>query len=97
MAFFCHKSHFELFNWTVSALTNPAGGERYNPFSQSEPQDAGMTDEELVAQAQSSNREALEKLVCRHQAWVFNIAIRMLWRRDLAEDATQEILIKVVT
>lgn len=32
-----------------------------------------------------------------HQAWVFNIATRMVWRRDLAEDATQEILIKVVT
>ena len=46
---------------------------------------------------ESGNREALEKLVCRHQAWVFNITIRMLWRRDLAEDATQEILIKVVT
>ena len=73
------------------------GGERYNPFVQSGPQNTEVTDEELVTQAQRGNREALEKLVYRHQAWVFNIAIRMLWRRDLAEDATQEILIKVVT
>jgi len=36
-------------------------------------------------------------LVRRHQAWVFNIAMRVVWRRDLAEDATQEILIKIVT
>ena len=79
---------------SVNTSTKPAlgddSGERYNPFAQSVPQDAGIADEELVAQAQSGNREALEKLVCRHQAWVFNIAIRMLWRRDLAEDATQE-------
>ncbi|MFY9988880.1 MAG: RNA polymerase sigma factor, partial [Chthoniobacterales bacterium] len=86
---------------SVNTSTKPAlsddSGERYNPFTQSVPQDTGIADEELVAQAQSGNREALEKLVCRHQAWVFNIAIRMLWRRDLAEDATQDVLIKVVT
>jgi RNA polymerase sigma factor (sigma-70 family) len=54
-------------------------------------------DEELVTQAQSGNKDALEKLVRRHQPWIFNIALRMIWRRDLAEDATQEILIKAVT
>ncbi|HEY1051444.1 MAG TPA: RNA polymerase sigma factor, partial [Prosthecobacter sp.] len=30
------------------------------------------------------------------QSWVFNLALRMMWRRALAEDATQEILIKAV-
>jgi len=43
------------------------------------------------------NKDSLEQLVRRHQPWVFNICMRMVWRRDLAEDATQEILIKVVT
>jgi RNA polymerase sigma factor (sigma-70 family) len=54
-------------------------------------------DEELVSRAQTGDKDALEKLVRRHQAWVYNIAIRMLWHREVAEDATQEILIKVVT
>jgi len=41
--------------------------------------------------------DALDALVRRHQSWVFNLALRMVWRRDVAEDATQEILIKAVT
>lgn len=41
--------------------------------------------------------EALDILVRRHQSWVFNLALRMVWRREVAEDATQEILIKAVT
>ena len=41
--------------------------------------------------------DALDALVRRHQSWVFNLALRMIWRREVAEDATQEILIKAVT
>lgn len=40
---------------------------------------------------------ALDALVRRHQVWVFNLALRMVWQRAVAEDATQEILIKAVT
>jgi RNA polymerase sigma factor (sigma-70 family) len=54
----------------------------------------GPPDEELVAAARAGGREALEQLLARHQPWILNIAIRMLWRRPDAEDATQEILIK---
>lgn len=56
-----------------------------------------MTDESLVARAQQGDAAALEALVRRHQSWVFNLALRMVWRRPVAEDATQEILIKAVT
>jgi RNA polymerase sigma factor (sigma-70 family) len=42
-------------------------------------------------------RVALEALVLSLQRPVFNLAIRMLANRPDAEDATQEILIKVVT
>jgi RNA polymerase sigma factor (sigma-70 family) len=70
---------------------------RYNPFTQASAPDNTIPDEELVAKAQAGDRDSLEGLVRRHQAWVFNIATRMVWRRDLAEDATQEILIKLVT
>jgi RNA polymerase sigma factor (sigma-70 family) len=72
-------------------------GERINPFSESRGQRLDPADEELVAEAQAGDKDALEQLVRRHQPWVFNIAIRMLWHREQAEDATQEILIKVVT
>ncbi len=51
----------------------------------------------LVAQAREGNREALDQLVRRYQAWIFNLAFRMVWLRTRAEDATQEILIKAVT
>lgn len=56
-----------------------------------------MTDETLIAQAQGGDMDALDALVRRHQSWVFNLALRMVWRREVAEDATQEILIKAVT
>jgi DNA-directed RNA polymerase specialized sigma24 family protein len=51
-------------------------------------------DESLVAKARGGDMDALDALVRRHQSWVFNLALRMVWRRDVAEDATQEILIK---
>jgi len=54
-------------------------------------------DRECVARAQRGSREALEQLIARHQPWIFNIALRMLFSREDAEDATQEILIKLIT
>ncbi len=51
----------------------------------------------LVARAQAGDRVALEEIVWRHQAWIYNIAIRMLAHPQDAEDATQEILVKAVT
>jgi RNA polymerase sigma factor (sigma-70 family) len=68
-----------------------------NPLRDTSSEPGDPADEELVTQAQSGSKDALEKLVRRHQPWIFNIALRMVWRRDLAEDATQEILIKAVT
>lgn len=55
------------------------------------------TDESLVTKARGGDMDALDALVRRHQSWVFNLALRMVWRHDVAEDATQEILIKAVT
>lgn len=53
------------------------------------------SDEKLVARAQGGDREALDLLVRRHQSWVFNLALRMMWRREAAEDAAQEKLSQV--
>src|SRR6201998_4764361 len=54
-------------------------------------------DQSLVLRARSGDRQALEDLVHRHQAWIYNIAVRMLHHPQDAEDATQESLIKVLT
>jgi len=51
----------------------------------------------LLESAKTGNLQALDELVRRHQPWVFNLALRMVWRRETAEDATQEILLKAVT
>lgn len=59
--------------------------------------DADSEDRELVRRAQGGNREALEQLITRHQGWIYNIALRMVYLPEDAEDATQEILIKVIT
>jgi len=83
-----------MLNKTFADRPQDASG---GPFAQTKREGSDPPDEELVVQAQSGDKNALEQLVRRHQPWVFNIAVRMMWRRDLAEDATQEILIKVVT
>lgn len=56
-----------------------------------------QSDEDLVGKALAGGLDELDALIRRHQAWVFNLALRMCWRREVAEDATQEILIKAVT
>jgi RNA polymerase sigma factor (sigma-70 family) len=66
-----------------------------NPLAESDRTDDD--DRALVERAQAGDRQALEELVARHQAWIYNIAIRMLFHPQDAEDATQEILIKALT
>ena len=67
----------------------------YNPFVETITSD--ITDESLVAQARNGNWNALEQLIQRHQAWIFNIALRMVRKREEAEDITQEVLLKMLT
>ncbi|MDY3561776.1 RNA polymerase sigma factor [Gemmata sp. JC673] len=67
----------------------------FNPFS--EVVDGDSADGELVERARSGDRAALEQLVRRHQAWVYNIAVRMVFRPQDAEEVTQEVLVKAVT
>src|SRR5881392_3123319 len=67
----------------------------FNPLS--EIVDADRSDDELVAQAKNGDRAVLEKLILRHQAWIYNIAVRMVFHPQAAEEVTQEVLIKVIT
>ena len=53
--------------------------------------------ERLVDLAKEGQKEALEQLVGRIQGRIYNLALRALFLPADAEDATQEILIKVIT
>ena len=67
----------------------------FNPFAESASGDAD--DVVLVERAQSGDRTALEELVLRHQAWIYNIAVRMVFHPHDAEEVTQEVLVKIIT
>jgi DNA-directed RNA polymerase specialized sigma24 family protein len=67
----------------------------FNPFTEAAEGDSADTD--LVEQAKSGDRAALEKLVLRHQAWIYNITVRMVFQPHDAEEVTQEVLVKVIT
>jgi RNA polymerase sigma factor (sigma-70 family) len=53
--------------------------------------------EDLAREAIGGDREALDRLVRALQGDVYGLALRMLWNREDAEDATQEILVRTVT
>jgi RNA polymerase sigma factor (sigma-70 family) len=66
-----------------------------NPFMEDPAGDEA--DAALAASAAGGDRAALERLIRRHQAWLYNIAVRMVCHKADAEDVTQEVLLKVVT
>ena len=55
------------------------------------------TTEQLVTEAVQGSQKSLEEIIRRIQGKVFGLALRMLFHPADAEDATQEILIKVIT
>lgn len=67
----------------------------FNPFA--EAADDELSDDVFVERAKGGDRAALEQLVLRHQAWIYNIAVRMVFQPQDAEEVTQEVLIKAIT
>lgn len=65
-----------------------------NPFVE---RTEGENDIELIRCALGRNGNELEKLILRHQAWIYNIAYKMVCDPHDAEDITQEILTKMIT
>lgn len=63
----------------------------HNPFT--EATDDEFQDAELVLHANCGDRDSLERLILRHQAWIYNIAVRMVFDPQDAEEVTQEVLI----
>ncbi len=66
-----------------------------NPFTDVAAGDG--RDQELVHLVNGGSRDAVEELVARHQRWIYNLALRMVHQPADAEDATQEVLIKLLT
>ncbi len=56
-----------------------------------------VTLEDIARRALGGDREALDAVVRALQGDVYGLALRMLWNREDAEDATQEILVRIVT
>jgi RNA polymerase sigma factor (sigma-70 family) len=55
------------------------------------------TPEINVKKAQKGDAAALEALIAEIQGKVYSLALRMLWHPEDAKDATQEILLRIVT
>src|SRR5947209_6742938 len=53
--------------------------------------------EEVARRAVQGDRDALDRLMRELQGDIYGLALRMLLNREDAEDATQEILVRIVT
>jgi RNA polymerase sigma factor (sigma-70 family) len=53
--------------------------------------------DDLARAASTGRRDALEQLLGRIQQPIYGLAVRMLWHPEDARDATQEILIRIMT
>lgn len=56
-----------------------------------------QSDLELIQSSLDGNKEALNTLVQNHQGYIFNVALKYFNDIANAEDATQEVLIKVIS
>ncbi len=56
-----------------------------------------MNEQELIKKSLKGDRTSLELLINSVKEFIFNMSLRFLYNREDAEDATQEILIKIVT
>ena len=52
---------------------------------------------EIIDEARQGNRQALEDIVVTIQERIFGLALRMLYDPVDAEDACQEVLIKIIS
>ncbi|MEQ9364795.1 MAG: RNA polymerase sigma factor [Leptospirales bacterium] len=70
--------------------------QNYSPFREGESA-ADEEDQSLVRNILDGDRVALDSLILRHQSWIYNVALKMVWEPKDAEDVTQEILIKMIS
>jgi RNA polymerase sigma factor (sigma-70 family) len=56
-----------------------------------------VKESDMIREAVNGNRKSLEQLIRSHQDYIYNISLRFFLNPDDALDATQEVLIKVIT
>lgn len=56
-----------------------------------------ISGDKLITAALAGNKKSLELLIKRYQDYIYNISLRLFLHPDDALDATQEVLIKIVT
>ncbi len=66
-----------------------------NPFQKENYDD--QTDWILVTEYLNGSKRSLEKLISRHQTFIYNVAWKMVLNPQDAQDITQDILIKIIT
>ena len=66
-----------------------------NPFRQEYATD--QDDKQLIAEALKGSKTSLEKLLRKHQPFIYNVAWKMVANPADAQDITQEAMIKVIT
>ena len=89
----------------TSALERTGGSDSYVPYekqtrSGKEETMSKLTNEEMTAlieKAVAGDKQSLETVLCGVQDLVFNLSLRMLGTFPDAEDASQDILLKVMT
>ncbi|MEO1436544.1 MAG: RNA polymerase sigma factor [Bacteroidota bacterium] len=67
----------------------------HNPFNARDYSDD--SDSALIQSILQGQRSALKELIEKHQAYIFNVALKMMNNVHDAEDVTQEVLIKVLS
>lgn len=92
-----NPSQFHALNISVTNRAPESSNRKEVKRMQAKTHIAEGTIEDLVERAGKGNREVLEEIVRRIQDRVYGLAIRMLYVPADAEDATQEILVKVIT
>jgi len=66
-----------------------------NPFNSPKYNDA--SDVKLIDRILTGDKSALDTLVKKHQEYIYNVALKVINNKTDAEDATQEVLIKVIS
>lgn len=56
-----------------------------------------LIDADLVQRSLTGDRSALEKLIRRHEAFIYNVSLKLVLYPPDAEDVTQDVLIKAIT
>lgn len=66
-----------------------------NPLADGTPGDD--EDLRLVRLGNEGDKQALETLVARHQRWIYRVALQMVPHPQVAENVSQEILVRAIT